>query len=535
MNKKIISAAVLLGLSGAATAVNLNQDGLGQVLLYPYFTTNGGHQTHVMVVNTTNQAKAVKVRFKEGVNSWEVLDFNVYMSPYDVWTGVIFQDENEDTRLGTNDNTCISPRQLPEMIEHADGSITGGQPFNPLNITKWGSQSDEPKEAETGLTAKDRLKEGYLEVIEMGNADVSTPFGAQWAADVTHVQDGTNSPVPKNCQTVVNAWGASGEWRADSRDGMAPVSGGLFGTARIINAAYGIDRAYDATAVDNFWQPDDIEVPGVQGVVAHALPGDSFPDLAGRVRNRDGSAGLVQKGDQVSYVTVSENNATAVKATFFQDSIDAFSSTITVDKIYNQFLIADFAKADTDWVVNFPTKHAYVNPNTSNVTASEGQYGLLSDHVSQGGNCILLRDPVGYCQPFNDGHDVTISPVIFGTEEQEEVPTLNFSPSSRPTNAIPYEVNVLSFDESATIGAEGTNVFNSKLGNRIQTSYPEGWASISFGDGQISGTDIQTQQPRTFYGRPVIGFASIAAKRDAGSMNYAELYNHKYSRNVVNS
>jgi hypothetical protein len=69
MNRKNLTAAVLAGLAGAAgiagsaQAVNVNPDGLGQVLLYPYYTTNNGNQTIVSVVNTTNQAKAVKVRF----------------------------------------------------------------------------------------------------------------------------------------------------------------------------------------------------------------------------------------------------------------------------------------------------------------------------------------------------------------------------------------------------------------------------------------------------------------------------------------
>ena len=41
------------------------------------------------VVNTTASMKAVKVRFREGKNSAEVLDFNVFLSPFDVWTASI--------------------------------------------------------------------------------------------------------------------------------------------------------------------------------------------------------------------------------------------------------------------------------------------------------------------------------------------------------------------------------------------------------------------------------------------------------------
>ena len=44
MNRKNLTAAVLAGLAGAAglagtaQAVNLNPDGLGQLLIYPYYT-----------------------------------------------------------------------------------------------------------------------------------------------------------------------------------------------------------------------------------------------------------------------------------------------------------------------------------------------------------------------------------------------------------------------------------------------------------------------------------------------------------------
>ena len=73
-----------------AGAVNLNPDGLGQVLLYPYYTVNGGQQTVLSVINTTAVGKAVKVRFLEGYNSREVLDFNLFLSEFDVWTASVF-------------------------------------------------------------------------------------------------------------------------------------------------------------------------------------------------------------------------------------------------------------------------------------------------------------------------------------------------------------------------------------------------------------------------------------------------------------
>ena len=114
MNRKNLTCAVLAGLAGVAglagtaQAVNLNPDGLGQVLLYPYYTANQGNQTLLSVVNTTDHAKAVKVRFLEGFNSREVLDFNLYLSHHDVWVAAIGAGENAPT-LYIPDSSCTVP------------------------------------------------------------------------------------------------------------------------------------------------------------------------------------------------------------------------------------------------------------------------------------------------------------------------------------------------------------------------------------------------------------------------------------------
>ena len=114
MNRKNLTAAVLAGLAGAAgivgsaQAVNINPDGLGQVLIYPYYTVNGGNNTLLSVVNTSEDAKAVKVRFMEGQNSQEVLDFNLYMSAYDVWAAAI-TDYNGTPALKIDDTSCTVP------------------------------------------------------------------------------------------------------------------------------------------------------------------------------------------------------------------------------------------------------------------------------------------------------------------------------------------------------------------------------------------------------------------------------------------
>ncbi|MCU7872269.1 MAG: hypothetical protein KZQ91_05945 [Candidatus Thiodiazotropha sp. (ex Lucinoma borealis)] len=40
---------------------------------------------NITITNTTNLWKAVRVRILESRNSGDLLNFNVYLSPFDVW------------------------------------------------------------------------------------------------------------------------------------------------------------------------------------------------------------------------------------------------------------------------------------------------------------------------------------------------------------------------------------------------------------------------------------------------------------------
>ena len=153
-NKVAISVVTgILGLAGVMTsaqAVHVNQDGTGQVLLFPYYNANDGYVTNVNLVNSTDQTKAVKIRFREGKSSNDVLDFNIYMSPEDIWTGSVKAgDDGKGNMVGTlstSDRTCT----LPALASCADGKCQAEVPFTGHNLYK-------------GVTAAD-TREGYIEV-----------------------------------------------------------------------------------------------------------------------------------------------------------------------------------------------------------------------------------------------------------------------------------------------------------------------------------------------------------------------------------
>jgi hypothetical protein len=210
------SAAIAVAVTGAsaAHAVHVNPDGLGQVLLYPYYTVQNNFVTAIHVVNTTDQAKAVKVRFLEGKNSKEVLDFNLYLSPHDVWTGTVVPDAANGAKLTSTDTSCIAPGQIS----------AGGEAFRNFEFA-----------TDPGSADPNRRAEGYVELIEMGVLTDSAQITA-----VTHV-----AGTPPGCAVIAAADFA----------GTVPVSaptGGLFGSGHLVSVDGGVRASYDPTALDDF-------------------------------------------------------------------------------------------------------------------------------------------------------------------------------------------------------------------------------------------------------------------------------------------
>ena len=147
-----------LGGGGATpgTALTLTSDGIGHKLVVPYFSTQSGNATLINVVNTdTINGKLVKVRFRGAGNSDDLLDFQVLMSPGDVWTASVTQDATTGAaKLTTTDATCV----IGLGARAADGSLSSL--FSTL-------RTDPTK-------GVNETREGYVEMVNM--ADVPPAF-----------------------------------------------------------------------------------------------------------------------------------------------------------------------------------------------------------------------------------------------------------------------------------------------------------------------------------------------------------------------
>lgn len=368
MNRKNLTAAVLAGLAGAAgiagtaQAVNMNPDGLGQVLIYPYYTSNDGNQTLLSVVNTTDNAKAVKVRFLEGYNSREVLDFNLYMSEWDVWIAAI-ADGGDAPTMYVPDSTCTVPYFYGDYSQEINGETMGVQQF--LNIAYSGMYND------GGPESIDRAAEGHVEMIEMG-----TLVGDY--ADYVRHEATDDGRMPADCDKLTESWtiksgGNSGEWMKEAAeacdvDSTSPSvidedvrgpcaeaytdternSGGLFGGAAVVNAVNGTMYSYDAKAIQGFDKTDD-------GI--HYRPGLIYPSL------NSGS-------EDTAWVFFGAPQNTAVQLGYPRP-VDAVSATFMHENLMNEYTIDENLSASTEWIITFPTKSFYVDDR---ILLEEGLY-----------------------------------------------------------------------------------------------------------------------------------------------------------------
>ena len=528
MNRKNLTAAVLAGLAGAAgivgsaQAVNINPDGLGQVLIYPYYTTNNNNVTLLSVVNTSEDAKAVKVRFMEGQNTREVLDFNLYMSAYDVWTASISMNSDGVPELETQDTTCTVPYLF---------GMGGKQEFLPYALTDGGS------------TDISRATEGHFEMIEMGTLvdedfgldddDVDLSFNSATAA--THVNG-----VPADCAQLVAAWtdpddtvpDDEGYWLMDPFIDMEAPSGGLFGGAAIVNVAAANMVSYDATAINGF------ATSVFANDILHQEPGSVLPSL---------NSGNVYDG------TVFLDDGSTQNSGALPRPVDAISYVFMHDQVMNEYTSQADILGQTEWVLTFPTKHFYVYAPSAGDDFAVPVRPFTSEWDSEADDpdaCeVVLLDTL-----WDREERTFLDPIITG----EPVPPI-VSPAPPgviidPDPIIPfnlcYETSVISFGDGAVPGNASPLLGSSNFHNIDNTvlGFENGWARLRLDDyphdANLDGIidDEEALFSRAdlggLNGLPVTGFGVQTFQNgflgEGGNTigNYGGIYKHKSTRKL---
>jgi len=502
MKRNNLTTAVLAGITGLAgiasvsNAVNLNSDGVGQVLIFPYYTVNNGLNTLISVVNTTDQVKAIKVRFLEGKNSREVLDFNLYMSPYDVWTAGLVATTSTATTIGSNVGTGPGfGDQESVKIVTTDTTCTvpaiDGQQFLPFAFS--GSFND-------GIIQDmSRVTEGHFEMIEMGiviNDD---------AVAATHVNG-----VPADCGQLVDNWRTNpiGQWvdnssvNIDDPDG----SGGLFGSVSLVDVAEGVDVAYNADAFQAY-----------STVEQHSFPGDLFPSIA--------------TGNSTQSIVF--NNGVAVTTDWLTSSVEAVSASYMHSNLYGEYALDAGIDAKTEWVVTFPTKSFYVDA-----------INAIGPIPVQPFTTVIDLDPtsiaygIGACEPYRIAGLYDREEGVPSTPPGELPPPSPVPPGIDPTVPVfCWEANVLEFNRTVA-SVEDSAILGSRNTTHLVTGFDNGWLNLGFGQSTNNGVSNPGGVTQEYLGLPVTGFAvqkyTNASAAPGLLAQYGGLFPHRGLK-VINS
>ncbi len=479
----------------SAQAVNVATDNLGQVLIFPYYTVRGGWNTLLNVTNTSNRVVAAKVRFHESHNSRDVFDFNLILSPHDVWTATVSNnvgpDGNPDTTddvpiLTTNDNSCTAPAiptegirfQTPEGNPNGRGAYTGG------------ANDGGPQDAS-------RMREGYVVILMMGASQLP-PFAAgSLAAAAVHNASGR----PANCPFLVEAFnnqhptgtGPAPGWltvqstfpyyNVEPASGSAPstpISAPLTASFSLVNSANGWNATGKAVALANFYDTT-VAATSFSGktnpsLVTLQLPPTAIPSLPFIATYHE---------PELSSANIPSSSG-AVGA-------DGVTSVLARSNVYNQGAWrADAATGwvtASDWVVSYPTKRFYVDLAGHQFAGrAVGRPGLpagLAPFSTPFGP-VTAGGAASSCDP--------VEATIYNREERSISAGPVFSPSL-PGFSLCREVNVLTFGGANVLGAQGSG--------SLETLDANGWMDLNVA-------------PSGGAGLPAVGFSIITRQGNDG-------------------
>ncbi|WP_313235011.1 cell surface protein [Delftia acidovorans] len=540
MKKNVLALSIAamiggLGFAGAASAaVTVNAKGEGQMLVLPYYTVQNGNSTAFQITNTdTTKAKAVKVRFRGGFNSDDILDFQVFLSPGDVWAAQIAKDADGLARLFTSDTSCTLPAKMNERKD--------GIPFvtTRLSNKNW---DDAAKKAQT--------LEGYVEVIQMADIEnVSgnlvkrdgttanrnlfqnikhvngvAPCGSFIADELVKLKTASlldlataNAPVVAPAEPVVTDLGL-----------RAPEVGTLSGSWYVIDVANSTTFSGELVALNNDAVNRAIYSPQSTAALADGnLSTDEFLGTADplirtlapvapatTVKPDFVNTQFFDLPDLSTSFTVAQNVATGLN-TAADTAVGLVSGAMSTASVANQFLAVGGLNASTDWVLSMPSRRYYV---AANYGADKYTKVAADKYVIEGvtTHAVLKRDVISVDTAGRICVPTAASGVTMRDREETMITgsEIDFSPGTAAGRLnVCGEVSVLSFlpaGMAAQSDVTGAQISWSKVAD---LKFEQGWAAATFDSGV-----------------PVLASAFLKAKNGAAAQgtvgNYGVTWKH---------
>lgn len=537
-------AMVAIGGATAGSDLFLNGDGVGHILMVPYFTAQADNSTLINLVNTdTINGKAVKVRFRGAGNSDDIYDFQVFMSPGDVWSASISKGADGRAKFTTTDATCSKPsasvlnntsfvtaRLDPTLT--ADGKANATREgyveiFNMADIPKRDAASLEiahPYQPATTNQAgpdvdADAVNDLYQAIKHVSS--VAPCSGAAWSAlDTTNL---ANPAAAKAAGLLPPSTGLVGNWTiinvvsaaAWSGAAVAVQSGANALTPVLGNVVYWPQTADAVGAtIDNYTADPLLRSTAVYrnngAYVADATPGVAaayydLPDLS------------------TSYSAFGAGNA-LVQAANITNAIAATSAT-------NEFLTNTAINASTDWVFSMPSRRYSTALDYAAIAAGDDGRRFSDLFGPLGVNTVAAGT---FTQAyFNAANTLVTSRIIcvknitikvYDREENTLTGSTDVvvSPST-PADPLSFcgEDSVLSVNNGG-IQASGTGALKAAVAVKdLDVTYRDGWMKLT--------TPAATALPAGWVaGLPVLG-ASFA-RAWAGPQSFGASWPHRFSR-----
>ena len=530
MKKNVLALSIAtmvggLGLSGAAMAApatfNVNESGAGIIQIVPYFTAQDGNATVLHVVNTdTTNAKAVKIRFRGASNSDDLLDFQVFLSPGDAWTGLANANAEGRLQLVTNDSSCTLPASV-----RTDGVTLA--PLDRLSNRLW--DTAEKKHAQT--------REGYIEILEMATIPAHTKTTGLNELEtlytaVKHVKkDGKMvAPCTAAAFTALDGVKDGKTLNATGPVALGVPTGTLAASWYIMNVAKSTTFSGSATA---------LELAAGAAVPVYA---PQKAQIASTLETADPliASKIIDKQDfdvpDLSTPLLATGTFTVADASKQAANLSAALNRATVG---NQFYQDAGLNAATDWVFSMPTRRYLVAANYDaekyiktpvlngvNATgAAVASAGNTANYIVRNAHATATANNGTLPNKFNADPNLTVNTAgqicvhaagqTFYDREEDSVKDGHVvSPGIAKKLNLCGEVHVATFGAKSPLGA-------SVAQSSFQTDFGAGWGVVDFGTGTGNGV-------------PVLGAAFTAATNPnaaAGMVgNYGITWPHFYSK-----
>lgn len=502
-----------------ATYMRVRQSGEGHQLIIPYFNTQAGNVTLLNLVNTDNtNGKAVKVRFRGASNSDDILDFQVYLSPQDVWAASVVEGPSGVSRIATIDTSCTLP---------AGVGSSQGTDFVTTRL---------PPSLAGDLLANE-TREGYIEILNMADIPPFTPNADGSTSNtpnplftaIKHV-DGVAPCTPSTMATLADDTVSLSD--AYARGFRAP-SATLYANWTIFNVLKAGATTGEATALTGvisstlaipargnivFFPQTDKPAPTIDRFTADPSLRTTSGAAIGDVQNGLGgaytggptpivNAAMFDLPDlSTPYITSSGMSGTFpptyVDPVFYTLNIQMAIATLA---IRNEFLTDPSIGAATDWVFSQPTRRYSV---------AADYRPLLANPSGQIGRAFMANNFYSAASTEVSGFQICANTgglTYWNREERNGTePSFQVSPGI-PTARFRLcgETSVLAFN-SNDISSLGSEVARTNVNTG---DIRDGWAQVLTGG--AFGLGI-----------PIIGKSFSSAT--AGSLNLGLSWEHRY-------